>query len=120
MCLRRALWMARSGGDRSIVGRSIYGGQVRKVVFGILPPSAQLPDRDADIWTPLHLDATALPANEHIFRGIGVLRNGIAVERAYSELDALTRRITTDYPDVYGSGFMTDLARACFARTLQL
>ena len=113
--LSHALWKRRYGGDASIIGRAIDVGQGRKVVVGILPPSAQLPDRDADIWTPLHLNAADLPANEHVFRGIGVFRNGTTADNAYSELDALTRRMTTDYPDVYGAEFMTKTGFAFFA-----
>ena len=116
--LSHDLWTRRYGGDPSIVGRAIDVGQGRKVVVGILPSYAQLPDLNVDVWTPLHLNSADLPANEHVFRGIGVLKTGVTLSKASSELEALTRRMTSDYPDVYGSEFMSKTGFALFARSL--
>jgi predicted permease len=116
--LTHSLWMRRFGGDPGVIGRTIDVGGRYKEVVGILPPSAQLPDRQAEIWEPLYLDPSAPPQNHHTFRAIGLLKQGVRVERAYAELDALTRRIIADHPNVYSPSFLERTGFAFTARSL--
>jgi predicted permease len=110
--ISHGLWQRRFGGDAGIVGRSIDVGGRSVQVIGVLAPGVKLPDADADIWEPLQLDPAEPPHNHHTFHAIGVTRPGVTVPHAYAELDALTRRIVADYPNVYGEKF---LARSGFA-----
>ncbi len=118
--LTHALWQRRFGGDAAIVGRSIeVGGGARREVIGVLSPGAELPDRKAEFYEPLYLDPAAAPQNHHVFTAIGLVRPGVTTQGAYAELDALTRRITDEYPNVYGTKFLERTGFALTLRTLR-
>jgi putative ABC transport system permease protein len=110
--LSHALWQRRFGGDPAIIGRTIDMGGAMIEIVGVLPASARLPDRDADVWLPMYLDPTEPPRNSHVFTTIALLKEGVSVDEGYRDLDALTRRITEEFPGVYDKGF---LQQTCFA-----
>jgi predicted permease len=116
--LSHALWVRRYARDPAIVGRTIDVIGKPKQVIGVLPPSAQLPDLEAEFWLPLHLDPAEPPHNNHVFQTIGLVKEGVSVERASHELDGLTRRITSDYPGVYPAGFLQKTGFGLFVRSL--
>ncbi|AHG93723.1 permease (plasmid) [Gemmatirosa kalamazoonensis] len=114
--ISHGLWQRRFGGERSVIGRAVdVGGRLVRVI-GVLPPGAKLPESEAEIWEPLHLDPADPPRNHHTFHAIGLARDGVPVERARAELDALTHRIVADFPNVYGEKF---LARTGFGFVLR-
>jgi putative ABC transport system permease protein len=117
--LSHSIWSVRFGRDPGIVGKVIDVGGLSLEVVGVLPKGARLPDRDADIWVPLYLNPSDPPQNNHTLSAIGLMQDGTTVESTYRELDALTRRIVTDYPHVYGSEFMRTTGFALFARSLR-
>jgi len=116
--LSHSLWVRRYARDPGIVGRTIdiVGHPVR--VIGVLPSTAHLPDLEAEFWLPLHLDPAEAPQNNHVFQTIGLVKQGVSFERASHELDGLTGRITTDYPDVYPAGFLQKTGFGLVVRSL--
>lgn len=116
--LSHLIWLRRYGGDPAIVGKSVdIGGRIMQVV-GVLPTGATLPNRDGDIWTPLHLDSGALPQNNHVLHAIGLLKPDASVDRAAATLSVIASRITTDNPHVYGEKFLRSTGFGLFVRSL--
>ncbi|MBV9879374.1 MAG: ABC transporter permease [Gemmatirosa sp.] len=101
-----ALWRRRFGADPHVVGRTIELGGRSLQIVGVLPPGASLPDRATEMWEPLRVDPADPPRNNHVYSGIGLLREGASAEQADAELRAITHRITSDFPNVYGAGFL--------------
>ena len=116
--LSHELWMRRFGGDRAIIGKTIDLDGRPKEVIGVLPPGVRLPERDVQLWIPLHLDPAEPPFNNHIFSAIGLVKRGASIDQSFRELDGLTRRITAGHPDVYGREFLTKTGFGLFVRPL--
>ena len=86
--LSEALWRARFGGDRGIVGRSItVDGRAREVV-GVLPAGVDLPSRRTQLWVPLSLDArdTVRYWAGDFMPIVARLRPGVTLAQAQAEL----------------------------------
>jgi putative ABC transport system permease protein len=116
--LSHMIWLRRFGGDRAIVGKTVdVGGRFMQVI-GVLPADATLPNRDGDIWAPLHLDSRELPQNNHVMHAIGLLKSNASIGHAYADLSVLTQRITADFPQVYGEKFMRTTGFGLFVRSL--
>jgi len=88
--LSHELWQAAFGG-RAVIGERVEVNRRRYEVIGIMPPGVDLMDDHIEIWLPLGLN----PAQRVEFRGfhflnvIGRLKDGITVQAAQTELNAL-------------------------------
>ena len=91
-------WTRRFGSDPSIIGKRVDLEGYPVTIVGVLPPSAELPDRKADLWLPLGMNAADPAISNHVFAAIGRLRGGATIADAQRELAALTKR----FPDVFG------------------
>lgn len=107
--LSHALWMRRFGGDTAIVGRGInVSGQLRTVI-GVMPAEVRFPDAPvgflrerAELWVP-----HAWENNRGEGRGnqyLGLLarrRESVSVERARLDLETISARFRSAFPDRY-------------------
>jgi predicted permease len=100
--LTHGFWTRRFGGDPAIVGKRLDLEGYPVTVVGVLPANAELPDRKADLWLPLGMNAADPAISNHVFAGVGRLRPGTNVADAQRELTALTAQ----FPEVFG-GFYT-------------
>jgi putative ABC transport system permease protein len=111
--LSHELWQERFGGDRAIVGRTIPVDGRSLEVVGVLGPNARLPeesvlpDFDVGLWLPLWLDPLQPPQPSHVFRALGRLGDGVALEAAAKELDQLTLGLPVALPGAYSERYLT-------------
>jgi putative ABC transport system permease protein len=105
--LSESFWKARLGGDSSIVGRTLIIDGTPRVVIGIIPRRAALPEGTA-VWAPLVFDATT--AANHTSAGDGeafarlAMRTPLASARA--EIGTIGARLTARYPaELRGTSF---------------
>src|SRR5687767_11928246 len=90
------LWQRRFGGT-NVLGRTVRINGAPRTVVGVLAPGVRLPlefeaERPAEIWVPLQLNLDSLGARgSHYLYGVARLRAGVTLERANSELAAVTR-----------------------------
>jgi putative ABC transport system permease protein len=98
--LDHAIWQARFGADRGLVGRTILLNGLPFEVIGILPPAFEFPSR-ADVWVPLILDAGPQPPSRglHQLNVYARLRPGVTFEQSRAEMDRLGRQLEAQYPD---------------------
>lgn len=100
-------WQRRFGGDPGILGKRLDTGQGSSVeIVGVLPPGASLPDIRADVWIREHLDPGEPPQNNHTHRAIGVLKPGVTVTAALTDIERVQRRMEEEYPTVYSKTFL--------------
>jgi predicted permease len=94
------VWQQRFGGDQAIVGRSITVGEVARQVVGVAAPGFRFPANNrTDAITPMRLPAQA-PAerkSDWVFAA-GRLNAGVTMERAASDLAAISRQMEQEFP----------------------
>jgi len=99
--LSDAVWKARFGGDRDILGASLTLNGRPCVVIGVMPPGFTSPFGPVDVWLPI----TAIPSGPSNFErgarnvwGIGRLREDASVRQAASDLSVIAARLAREYP----------------------
>lgn len=98
--LSHAFWQGRFGGDPSIIGRTIsLDGQPTEVV-GIMPEGFAFPGAEVQLWLPTREGeaATQGRGNNNFFL-IGRLKEGVSLEVAQRQVDAVASRIQEANPD---------------------
>src|ERR1700723_1877457 len=96
--LSRHLWLDRFGGDPQVIGKSISLDGKSRTVVGVL--STDIPIlTQADLWFPApFLNKAMQSRRSHFLRPIGLLKPGVTISQAQSELDAIAARLTKQYP----------------------
>src|SRR5262245_24272990 len=108
--ISHALWQRRYGGDPNIVGRRILmsgqgsGGasasDVSHEVVGVAPPSFVFIRRDDDYWVPMQFSpAEGAGRGNHFLEVVARLKPGVSVSAADSDMDAVARRLSEQYPE---------------------
>jgi putative ABC transport system permease protein len=106
------LWQRRFAGDASLVGKPITLDGVSYTVVGIAPAGFQYPDK-TDVWVPPFKLAPALNERMDVtqVRGFGflsavaLLRPGVSLTQAASEMETITARLRQQYPDTNNRRF---------------
>src|SRR6185436_16363313 len=104
------LWARRFGRRRDILGRVIRMSDVPFEVIGVMPPRTRmLPnewrDERVDAWVALRYNTSlewACRSCRHLFI-VGRLRDGVSIDQAARETEALTAAMRRAYPDFYSS-----------------
>ena len=100
--LGHRLWTRRYEADPTISGRLIrINGVVREVV-GVMPEGFRFPV-EHDLWLPLSLPASAAPDSGSAWVGFGRLRDGVSLEEARAEFDALGARLAATAPATHAN-----------------
>jgi predicted permease len=98
-------WERYFGRDPAVIGRhvralvAIEGQKADSIVIvGVLPPGFRYDNRD--LWLPLNRFWGTIDADRgnHWFSGVGRLRPGVSLERARTDLDAVSRDLERQYP----------------------
>jgi putative ABC transport system permease protein len=98
-------WRRRFGGQAAAVGQNLKLDDEDYRVIGVMPSSFQFPHasfpfgQPADIWRPLTYTAEQVAQRRGPFRlhVIGLLKSGVTLDQARSEMNALGQRFQTSY-----------------------
>jgi putative ABC transport system permease protein len=97
------LWKSRFGSDPSLVGSTIMLNRESYTVVGVLPPEFRFPTwrnlQNADVYTLLSVPRQGMPRGSYYLYGIGRLGDGVAIDRADQELNAIAARLAAAYPE---------------------
>jgi putative ABC transport system permease protein len=89
------LWRRRLSGDIGIVGHQITLNDTLYTVVGVMPAGFEnVASPAAEIWAPMQYDASLPPNGRewgHHLQMIGRMREGIVVDRAKHDLDAIAQ-----------------------------
>ena len=99
--LSDGLWQRRFGSDPEIVGRQLRFGARSFTVVGVMPPGFKGLTDQAEAWMPFVMSGSPDDLAERGTRGFVVLarlKAGVALARAQTELDAISRRLEQTYP----------------------
>jgi putative ABC transport system permease protein len=97
--LSHSLWASQFGSDATIIGRVIRLDGEPHVVIGVLPEGSAFDRSYAQIFRPLVFEPQNMTRNFHWFGSMALLKPGVSLERARSEMNAIGARIAHDYPD---------------------
>ena len=110
--LSDALWRRKFGADRSLIGRQVnLDGQAYEVV-GIAPAGFQYPGK-TEAWLPplklapeltAQVDPTTRRGMGYLY-AIALLKPGVTLRQAASEMDTITARLRQQYPDTNTNRF---------------
>jgi predicted permease len=96
--LSHHLWQDRFGGDPYVIGQSISLDGKSRTVVGVLSTDIPLLT-EADLWFPAPFENKGMQSRRsHFLRPVGLLKPGVTISQAQSELDAIAARLTTQYP----------------------
>ena len=95
------LWQNYYAGRKDIIGhRSRVDGKMHTIV-GVMPEGFAYP-LDHHLWKPLQFPIDSKPgANELYLTPIGILKEGVSIEQATSELETIIANLANEYPDEY-------------------
>ncbi len=95
--LSRGLWQRRFGADPAVLGQILTLQGEPYTVIGIMPEDFAFP-AFAQLWVPFRLSHTE-NRGRHSDHVVGRLKRGISLERARTDMEAITTRLTEEYPD---------------------
>jgi putative ABC transport system permease protein len=92
------IWAHRYGSRAEIVGHTILVNSKPHVVVGVMPQGFAFPNNQK-LWVPL---VPLVAKDLRTFRGIfaiGRMKDGVTMAQARQELDAISTRLASQYPD---------------------
>lgn len=109
MMLTYDYWQERFGGDTGIIGRSVTAGGRAVEIVGVLQPAPYFPGRIDALMNMVnsehHLSALMVTGRTHrMTEMIARLAPDASVDRARTEVAAVTSRAHDAYPDAYDAG----------------
>src|SRR5687768_3544733 len=96
--ISHGMWQTRFGGDPSVVGRSLSLSGVPVEVVGVMPPDFYFPNRTAEFWRPLALDANPTRGG-HFLGVVARLKRGVSLDQASGEMKGIAEQLAREHPD---------------------
>ncbi len=104
--LSHGLWQREFGADASVVGRVLQLGDRRFTVIGVMPRGFQFPIQAEPIefWTTIAYDAQGPDSmttqrGAHYLDVVALLKPGVTVQQAQSELAAIAGALNKEHPE---------------------
>jgi putative ABC transport system permease protein len=96
--LSHGLWRDAFGSDADILGQTVRIDLEPHTIIGIMPPDFGFPT-GARFWTPLGDDPVTASRGSHGHTVIARLNDGVTVEQAWADLDAVAHSLEAEYPN---------------------
>jgi putative ABC transport system permease protein len=93
------LWKSHFAADPGIAGRQITMNGTSYTIVGVAPAALQV-FTNGDVWVPLTIDRAKEARLNHVVNAVGLLKPGVTLEQAQSEMDLVARRVGAEYPEV--------------------
>jgi predicted permease len=92
------VWQTYFGADPSIIGLQYSFDRENYTIIGVMPKGFRFPSW-AKIWVPAAWSAKDRSnRNNHSSMAVGRLRDGVILQQAQAEMDAISRRLAERYP----------------------
>ena len=99
--ISEAFWRTNFGADPNIIGQTVRFDAQPYTVIGVMPATFSFPAGvpATQVWTGLHWDAKERTVRgNHNYLAIGRLKPGASLQKAQSELSAISKRLEQEYP----------------------
>lgn len=98
--VKHSFWQQRLAGDPGIVGKTISLNQKQFTVVGVMPADFNYPFNSGEMWTPLVFsNEDQQNRGDHYLRVIGLLKPGVSLPQAQSDLRAIALRAQQQFPE---------------------
>jgi putative ABC transport system permease protein len=95
--ISNSFWVSQFGSDPGVLGRTMILDGEPYSIIGVLPPGRS--DLTATkIWRPLSFPPANMTRDFHWFGAWALLKRGVTLDQARTQMDALAIRIAHDYP----------------------
>lgn len=95
------LWQQHYGSDPNIIGKTIQLNGRSRQVIGVMPNGFHYPNDEIDVWMQLNLDPASRMLNVKYVNTIALLKPGVSVAQANSEIRLILERLKQKYPEYY-------------------
>jgi putative ABC transport system permease protein len=92
-----AFWRRRFGGDPGAIGQTVRAYDKVFTVIGVLPPGPTFP-AETDMYIARGTSAKNEHRSAHNFQAVGRLKEGVSLEQAQAQLDAIGARLEQAFP----------------------
>jgi predicted permease len=94
-----AFWKRRFSADPAVLGRTLHLMDTSYVIAGVMPASFQYPSPETELWLPRRADAAMLRLRDaRFYNCVGLLKPGVTLQQAHSDLSAVQQRLGEQYP----------------------
>lgn len=98
--LSHTFWERQFSANPAVLGRTVQLDEVPHTIVGVLPREAGAGFfRQADVFTPLVVDALRAPRDRRDVWVTGRLRTGVTRAQADAELQTIARQLSNEHPD---------------------
>lgn len=98
-------WRTHLEGDPDVVGRTLEVDQRQREIIGVLPPDADLPDADAELWFPMARSRSDITDRSgHSLDVLARLAPGVTLADARQELQEIQERWQVEYAGQHSPG----------------
>jgi putative ABC transport system permease protein len=114
-------WQTHFNGDARALGKTIRAYDKIVTVVGITPAGFRFPQK-TDIWVPTNTLVQETPSRgAHNYRVVGRLKDGVNLEQAQAQMDALGLRLEQQYPSTNkGKGIIIKRLQDEMVRSIRL
>jgi putative ABC transport system permease protein len=102
-------WRTEFGGHPDVIGRTVKLNDEAYTIVGVMPATASVASwtgMASDVWVPLALtDEERAARGNHNRYGVARLKNGIELTQARAEMDAISARLSREFPQTDGRGW---------------
>ena len=91
------VWKGRYGGQPNIVGRTVRVSGEPVTVIGVMANGFHFPT-NVDLWMPLKPTPAIVDRNNRVLQAFAILRPGVTLFQANTELSEISRRLELAYP----------------------
>jgi predicted permease len=92
-----AFWKRRLGGNPAAIGGTVRAYDKVFTVVGVLPPGSTFP-AETDLYVARAIYAKNEHRSAHNFQAVGRLKDGVSLEQAQAQLEAIGARLEQAYP----------------------
>ena len=106
------VWQEQFGGDRNAIGSTLMINGLPCTVVGVMRPGFHLP-LNTQVWTASRYPE-AIEAGRGFWmrvRALGILKEGVSIEQAETELNTIAARLAKEYPDTNEELLKVDVIR---------
>lgn len=103
MILSHGAWLRRFGGDPDVIGRSVRTTDGSHQIVGVLGP-VRMFGGDLELWIPFQITPGNMRRDARFLAVFARLREGVTLEQARSEMDAIAASLASEHPESHGWG----------------
>jgi putative ABC transport system permease protein len=102
-------WRTEFGGHPDVIGRTVKLNDEAYAIVGVMPATASVASwtgMASDVWVPLALtDEQRAARGNHNRDGVARLKRGVELAQAQAEMDAISARLASEFPQTDGRGW---------------